>query len=959
MRRFILIAFIGIFLAKDVTLLKVHKYPSNLERLFGSRKLSDNEEEKRTVCESEECRKMANTLLRNMNKSVSPCDDFYEYACGRWSEQNPIPEGYNKWSVFHILQINKTDQQVQEIVEEEPKEDDLRAVKIAKKWYKACMDTDAIEKQGIDPLVSTLTCLGGWPMITDQWDEQEYNWQKVDDQYMRLTGRNAFYDVRVDRDSKVVQIDSPHLPVGSHMLQRVMKFGSEEAEDDEEGDEELSKSDEDPSNEDEQSNEEQEPGSEGENNSKFIKNDDDDDSDDDDYKIIVVDDGNGSGDRPDDDDDDDDDDDEDGNSVSGDSDDDDDDTNEIHKDVKKKIDQKKVNIGHRRNKKLRHVGQRKSGTRIIKKHNSHKTRGQKIKRQAEVGLKRQHRFIRREKSHVWKGDRRRGHVRKVHTKRTNKILDNEETTQVNNTQKTKMTLKRLMLKKYTDYVSKVAHIIAKERETEISQDRLKKDIEDMFEFHLRLANIASTEPIFNSLFNLEITLRDFQEWYDEKESETVKSKINWVNKIKALFEEAYESVNDDLDLNIISPSYIESLISLLDETSNRTIVNYIHWNFISRIIKTTTSEMTNLYDEWKELVTDSSTSERSNICKSSKEIQNILAYEFVRRYFSDNKMRTASNMIKDIKDAVEDLIKKSDWMDENAKNFALAKVKHLKEFIGYPNWYKNTTIIQEYFKELVIGSSYYENTIRYDRYVKLKGLRKLSDNNNEIQLLDEYDPSELLNPITVNALYMPFLNALAITAADFQSPWYADGRPRSVNFGTIGFVIAHEVNHGFDNDGYMYDKDGDFLGWFSSMAGAYDKKEDCFVEQFNNYPIDQKTNEKIKNYGSKTTSDNIADTMGLQAIFKAYQKKKSETPDAALPGMEDFTDNQLFFLSFANLWCEAIKPESLINIAKDDEHSIARLRVIGSVSNSDDFATAYNCSVGSPMNPPKKCNIWK
>lgn len=68
------------------------------------------------------------------------------------------------------------------------------------------MLTDAIEKQGIDPLVSTLTCLGGWPMITDQWDEQEYNWQKVDDQYMRLTGRNAFYDVRVDRDSKVVQV---------------------------------------------------------------------------------------------------------------------------------------------------------------------------------------------------------------------------------------------------------------------------------------------------------------------------------------------------------------------------------------------------------------------------------------------------------------------------------------------------------------------------------------------------------------------------------------------------------------------------------------------------------------------------------------------------------------------------------------------------------------------------------
>lgn len=73
------------------------------------------------------------------------------------------------------------------------------------------MLTDAIEKQGIDPLVSTLTRLGGWPMIMEpnQWDEQEYSWQKVDEQYMRLTGRNAFYDVRVNKDSgdpKVVEV---------------------------------------------------------------------------------------------------------------------------------------------------------------------------------------------------------------------------------------------------------------------------------------------------------------------------------------------------------------------------------------------------------------------------------------------------------------------------------------------------------------------------------------------------------------------------------------------------------------------------------------------------------------------------------------------------------------------------------------------------------------------------------
>lgn len=110
-------------------------------------------------------------------------------------------------------------------------------------------------------------------------------------------------------------------------------------------------------------------------------------------------------------------------------------------------------------------------------------------------------------------------------------------------------------------------------------------------------------------------------------------------------------------------------------------------------------------------------------------------------------------MINDMQKEVEKLIKGSSWMDDEAKDFALAKVKNLKRFIGYPKWYKNTTIIQEYYKEvslskivnisyhymmtlhkiiplkLVIGSSYYENVLRYDKWSKRKSLQKLFKNN--------------------------------------------------------------------------------------------------------------------------------------------------------------------------------------------------------------------------------------
>ncbi|XP_018055731.1 PREDICTED: membrane metallo-endopeptidase-like 1 [Atta colombica] len=977
MRRLILLAFVSTLLIRDVTLLKIQEYPSNLAWLFGISK-NANMKEKRVVCESKECKKMADFILEGMDRSVNPCDDFYEYACGKWPEKNAIPEGLYKWDIWTKLQL-KTHQQIQEIVQSKITKNDLPAVKLAKKWYKACMNTDAIEKEGIDPLVSTLSCLGGWPMTMepDEWDERKYSWEKVDDQYMRLTARNAFYDVKKDsEDPERVEIDTPHLPPGSKKLWSLIESDNKKKDEEENKESKPdSKSDEDPSNEDEQSNEE--PGSESEDDSTIEDddnddnddndNDDNDDDNDDDGSSDDNDDDDGSGDDNNDDDDDNDDDNGSGdddndddssgndNDDNDDDDDDDDDIDEQDEDIKKEISKKKITrkISHGRNKRLRHIGQKKSGIRIIKKHDSHNKMKRQRTRRWATKVNNKQRFIHRKKLHTQKG--KRNHVRKVHRKKTKKILGNAEIMYATIPQENSKRTKKI-LESYANYISKVAYIIAKNKGTKISKERLAEDIQDMIKFQLKLIQIAKESISNSTIYYMEITLRDFQEWYDNENPKTNKGKINWISKIKALFDEAYVFVDDDLIINIISPNYIKELLSLLDETSSRTIVNYIHWNFISKIIKTTTSEMKDLYDAWEKDISkdENETPSRASICTDSAEIKEILAYEFVRKYFSDETVKTASDMLNDIKKEVEKLIKNSDWLDDETKDFFIEKVKHMKKSIGYPDWYKNTTIMQEYLKELVIGPSYYENALRYNRYVKLDSLRKLSENNDENLKLD---------PTEINAFYIPYTNTLSITAADFQSPWFAYGRPQAINFGIIGFLMAHEVNHGFDHTGRMFDKNGDFLNCFPIIVQAYDEKENCFINQFNNYPIDSKTNKKIEDYGKQTIDDNIADTMGLQAIFKTFQSKgkESKTPEAALPGMEDFTNDQLFFLSFSTLWCKANEYTSseIIDFAKSDEHSIERLRVIGSVSNSDDFAKAYNCPVGSPMNPKKKCNIWK
>ncbi|XP_011861287.1 PREDICTED: neprilysin-like [Vollenhovia emeryi] len=956
MRRFILLAFIGVFLVKNAApSRKIH--PSRLEWLFdlNSKQDKNKEEDTSTVCQSQECKKIAQMISESMDKTVDPCEDFYEYACGKWPEHNPPPEGMDSWSMFESAQMNVM-KQVKEIFDEGPKDSDLLAVKLAKKWYAVCMDTDKMERQGLEPLVFTMSRIGGWPLIMDpdEWNEQEYSWQKVDDQYVRLTGKNAFHDVRVieygwNETSKVVHIDIPHLPLGSYRLWSSIDSGEEEDESEEDSSDE-DPSDEDPSDEEKQSDEQkdsQEPGSEDKSDDQKDSQEPGSEDESDEQKDSQE---PGSEDKSDDQSDNDDDDEDDDNSDDKDDDNDDDEDDDKHDnyDTNVQKNQKKRKGGMKKtgklvkNKKLRHSGRRKGSTHA-KKYESHKAKKERIKKRATPTIV--HEKLRRLKN-------KRNHVKHKRTERLKKSKKSlEATTPRINTEE--IIDEDDQLNKYANYVSAVARAIAKAGGIEVSEEHMDKDIQDMINFHIKLVGITVD---FDD--DEEMTLDDLQEWYDEKKHKTDNSEIDWLYKIGELFDEAHVPIDGALDLEIGSPSYFRNLVALLDKTSSRTIVNYIHWNFLSRIIKATTNEMRKLCSEWQvEKDEDKDilgVPARAYNCMEEVEMSDILAYEYVRNHFSDDITTTASDMMDDIQKEVEYQIKESDWMDENTKDFVLAKLVNMEKFIGYPDWYKNNTIVKRYFQGLVISNSYYENVLSHKRYIKWKKLRKLLDE-------DEDDDVTTMSPVMVNAFFDPDANSVAFSAADFQSPLFAYGRPQVINYGIVGSIMGHEVNHGFDDEGHKYDKNGDIVEWLAAMAEAYGKKAECFVEQFNNYPIDKATNYKIKNYGNQTAGENIADTMGLQAAYKAYRRRERECgkQDTVLPGHEDLTNNQLFFLSFANLWCEGGETSSIITSAKSDEHSTGRLRVIGSVSNSQDFAEAYNCPVGSAMNPEKKCHIWK
>nr|XP_031825589.1 neprilysin-3-like [Nomia melanderi] len=934
----------------------IRDYPLNLGWLFDrdSEPGIQQSKEERSLCETPECVALAKIVTENMDTSVDPCDNFYEYACGNWEKHNPLPEGLPSWSPM-MRARELVNQRLLDIIQEKSKSDDVLGLKLSRRAYNACMDTDELERRGVQPLISSLWRIGGWPLIMDddEWDEELYKWQYVDDYYAHLTGLNALHDVQVsapwdsetEGEEKFLVVNTPHIPYKSYLL-----VSSREID--------------------------------------WDSSDENNDS------------GGGSEER--------------GSEERGRK----DDNSEENEGEDEDSQEKK--LVSRINKKLA-VNRRKSGKRKLSETHAEK-RTKRTKRAAIRSKDRKHhewtkvndQGIRHDKRadklshnkkvsvHISGKTRLKNHDSRRNGKngRTNDDIyfdnpvtededsdenenendsedsndeeggedrndsndeddwgsgngsgdgsDDEDSDYDDRDEKERKRIEELR-SQYKKFMLNVTMALVEARGVEISEEKIRNNIDDLLEFQLSLIRLIYTDHEQGNL-----TVAEFQARYDDLKPVTNNGKINWLNKLQSLFTTAGLSVDNDTRILTISRRYMKGLRQLLDNTPSRIIVNYIHWNFINRAIKGTTQEMRDFYYNW--YTNEERSEKRSMQCIEDLEAKYCLGYEYVKRYFSDKWLQAALDMISDIQKEVEYRVEESTWMDDATKEYILDKLVYMKALIGYPPQYRNATIMQNHFRGLSISKSHYENMLGVMRYKKRDNLRSL---NTTMDVSNE----AFIDPLVVNAFYIPGLNLFEITAADFQSPMYGPNQPWYTNFGILGFIMAHEVNHGFDDSGRMFDKHGEFAEWLSAMAEAYEDRADCFREQYTKYSVEQNrtANIQIEDYGSQTSGENIADTMGLQAVFGAYQRRlrKCKVPDPMLPGLQNFTNNQMFFLSAANVWCTTYDMEKLKGRLKHDPHSPGPLRVIGSLSNSEDFAKAYNCPEGSFMNPKKKCNIWK
>jgi neprilysin len=185
--------------------------------------------------------------------------------------------------------------------------------------------------------------------------------------------------------------------------------------------------------------------------------------------------------------------------------------------------------------------------------------------------------------------------------------------------------------------------------------------------------------------------------------------------------------------------------------------------------------------------------------------------------------------------------------------------------------------------------------------------------------------------------------------------WFSLSWPQYMNYAGIGQVIAHEISHAFDKNSAAYDFERKPVAWSKATKKAFDEKVQCLIDQYGNFtePI---TNKKWNSFS--TIGDDMADNTGYLLSYLAYQKVSVK--DELIENSK-YTKNQLFWISSAQNWCESYSKEFMEKIMKNNEilsHSPERFRALGPLINIKEFSNDFNCPIGSPMNPKKKCKVW-
>ncbi len=477
----------------------------------------------------------------------------------------------------------------------------------------------------------------------------------------------------------------------------------------------------------------------------------------------------------------------------------------------------------------------------------------------------------------------------------------------------------------------VKHIAAMFQLSGVTADEAKDKAARIMELETRLAKASMTL----------LERRDPHKTYNKKDLAGVKEmtpNFDWNGYFDVM------GLGDPGDINVGQPKFFAEVNEMLPEVPVETWKDYFRWNLLNSTANYLNDEFVEQnFHFYGKIMTGSEVMKprwRRVLSTTNGALGEVIGKKFVEKHFPPQAKERMVTLVENLRGALGQRINNLEWMSDDTKERAQEKLATMNVKIGYPDKWEDFSNLE------VEDDAYVLNVLRSRKFQRQKNLDEIGKPVNK----DEW----FFPPQTVNAYYAPSLNEICFPAGILQPPFFYLEGDDAINYGAIGAVIGHEMTHGFDDKGRLYDKEGNLNEWWTAEdAEKFNKRAEVLVDQFNQITII----DDLKADGELSLGENIADLGGLSIAYTAFQNA-SETKEQ--PTVEGYKPNQRFFLSWARVWAQNIREKEMIRLTKEDVHSLGVNRVNGPLKNIKAFHNAFGVEPGDEMYLPAESRalIW-
>lgn len=479
-----------------------------------------------------------------------------------------------------------------------------------------------------------------------------------------------------------------------------------------------------------------------------------------------------------------------------------------------------------------------------------------------------------------------------------------------------------------------------DRDYYLRTDNKSLGIQDAYKSHITRVLLLMGEPAGQAatdakiVYSMEKTLALAQ--FSSEENQDPQNTTNLYTP--AALEQEYPAIGGETlstipgsgpvtQVNVHQPRYVKELDTLLKTAPLEDWKIYLRYRLIDEaspylsslfeeehfaFYSTTLNGVKEMKPRWQRVVTT-----------ESDRLGDLVGRAYVAEYVDLRTREMVSEMFLSIRQTLDERISNLSWMSSSTKGAARGKLAAMGEKIAYPDHWMD-------YSGLNLSDSYISNIRSVAAYSFVHGPNGLDKIGRPV------DPGVWeMTPQTVNAFYNPTRNEMVFPAAILQPPFFDPDADRTLNYGTLGWVIGHEMTHGFDDMGRQYDKDGNLKDWWTEEdARNFNNQTDLLVTEYNGFEILP----GLYNNGNLTFGENIADFGGLTLAYHAWKKTENLSSGQVV---SNHTADRQFFLGASRIWRGNYREDALRNQVYTNPHTVGKYRINGALFNIPEFYEAF------------------